>query len=139
MKNITDINEIFTEGFDDVKYGKEEKKYESLDFIRREMKVFHTTYKVHKTLEGHSSIEKNNETSRFLCSRYYKVGFRFDPIFNKDCWSYGRIMKSKKIIKIKDCKQVNKDICKDGDRSEDIVKYVAGDAGISKSALKYCR
>ncbi|CAG8497177.1 4097_t:CDS:2 [Dentiscutata heterogama] len=112
---------------------------DSIDFESQEMKIFQTTRKVYKKLKGHSDIDKNDSETQFLWSEYYHVFGKLNPLSEFDRSCVGRILKPKKKIKLKHVKKVVKDDLEEGVIAKNDIRFIAGNAGITRSAFKYCR
>ncbi|CAG8851785.1 29778_t:CDS:1, partial [Racocetra persica] len=87
---------------------------DSINYRRREMKVFQTTKKVYKKLKGHSDIDKNNSDSQFLFSEYYHVFGKSNPLNQHDRFCVDCILKPKKKIQLKHVKKVVEDDLEEG-------------------------
>ncbi|CAG8613983.1 1589_t:CDS:1, partial [Dentiscutata erythropus] len=114
-------------------------EFESIDFESREMKIFPTTRKVNKKLKGHSDVDVNDSETQFFWSEYYHVFGKANPLSEFDCTCVGRILKPKKKIKLKHVKKVVQDDLNEGVIAKNHIRFVAGNAGITRSAFKYCR
>ncbi|CAG8557159.1 27460_t:CDS:2 [Racocetra persica] len=112
---------------------------DSIDYRRREMKVFQTTKKVYKKLKGHSDIDKNDSDSQFLFSEYYHVFGKSNSLSQHDRSCVGRILKPKKKIQLKYVKKVVKDDLEEVVQAKNDIRFVAGNAGITRAAFKYCK
>ncbi|CAG8709583.1 25621_t:CDS:1, partial [Dentiscutata erythropus] len=112
---------------------------DSIDFKSREMKIFQTTRKVYKKLKGYSDVDKNNSETQYLWSEYYHVFGKLNPLSEFDRSCMGRILKPKKKIKLKHVKKVVQDDLNEGVIGKNDIRFVAGNAGITRSAFKYCR
>ncbi|CAG8729174.1 7601_t:CDS:2 [Racocetra persica] len=129
--------EVFR-NFNSKRKRKFKEEIDSIDYRRREMNVFQTTKKVYKKLKGHSDIDKNDSDLQFLFSEYYHVFGKSNPLSQHDHSCVGRILKLKKKIQLKHVKKVVEDDL-EGVQVKNDIRFVAGNAGITRAAFKYCK
>ena len=104
------------------------------------MNTFITTRKVFNNLKkqkcsGYSDIESNDEYSQRLSGRFFQGDKDYKE---EDKWYIGHIMCPKQKITLKDVKKVIKDDNEDALHFS-IIKFIAGNCGITRDAFKYCR
>ncbi|CAG8733295.1 17344_t:CDS:2, partial [Racocetra persica] len=85
------------------------------------------------------SIDYRRCEMKFLFSEYYHVFGKSNPLSQYDLSCIGRILKPKKKIQLKHVKKVVEDDLEEGVQVKNGIRYVAGNAGITRAAFKYCK
>ncbi|CAG8518704.1 974_t:CDS:2, partial [Cetraspora pellucida] len=125
---FTEDKEIHSEGSKNLNSKRKRKEEnESIDYKRHKM----------KKLKGISDVDKNDSDSQYLFSEYYKVFDKSNPLSEYDHCCLGRILRPKKKIQLKHVKQVVQDDLEEEVNATSDIKYIAGNAGITRSAFKY--